>query len=634
MRNYRVAIVGFGPRGLSLLERLAAVYRELAPSWTLAIDLVDPGEPGQGAHPADQPDHLLANTVSGQVTMFTDDSVRHAGPIEPGPSLMDWARAAGYRRFGSGFKQAQHGGEVVEENDYLPRSLLGRYFSYVYDRLIEALPPNVVVTYHRCLANDVHRQPGGRYEVVLDNGVRLDANHVVIVTGHGDNDLTEADESLLNRTRALQDTHPRLQFIPRVKPFSVLQSIPKDATVGIQGIGLTAYDIIADLTIGRGGEFHADADRRLRYRPSGKEPRLVVFSRQGIPFCARATNEKGVGGLYKPRFFTRPWIDSIREERYRETGSEQLDFDRDLWPVLVKEMCFAYRLSETGESDAVGYEPLPRHRAIIDKLLFPFKGKVFDNDESFARAVKQHVEEDVAHAKDGNVSDPVKAATDVLRDVRDYLRYAVDYGGLTECSHRVFLGEAVPNMYRLSAGAPKERNMELLALLEAGLLSFGPGPNAQLDFDEKQACFVLRSTRLVQPASRTFDVLVRARTDCAVELSGQTSPFLRNLLAGGIVRPFMNGAFSPGGLDVDSAQNVVDAQGRVQKRVWALGIPAEGPNFCTYVLPRVQVNSRFLQFSGRCAVSIVADIDAQDAALNARTHRPEDASIAVEQHDG
>lgn len=627
MRNYRVAIVGFGPRGLSLLERLAAAYRGLAPGFALAVDLVDPGAPGQGAHPAGQSDHLLANTVAGQVTMFTDDSVRGAGPIEPGPSLLEWANAAGYRRFGNTFKQARAGGAAIEENDYLPRSLLGRYFSDVFDRLVEGLPPNVVVTHHRCLAKDVHRLANGHYEVVLDSGIRLDANHVVIVTGHGDNDLSEADRHLLDRAQALQSVNPRLRFIPRVKPFSVLQSIPGDAIVGIQGIGLTAYDIIADLTIGRGGEFHAQSDGRLRYRASGQEPRLVVFSRQGIPFCARATNEKGVGGLYKPRFFTRSWIDGIRRDRYRETGSEQLDFERDLWPVLVKEMCFAYRLSETGETEALDYEPLPRHRAIIERLLFPFKGKTFDTSEAFAAAVKQHVEDDVAHAQGGNVSDPVKAATDVLRDVRDYLRYAVDYGGLTEQSHRAFLNEAVPNMYRLSAGAPKERNMELLALFEAGLLSFGPGPNAQLDLDETRACFVLHSTRLTEPASRTFDVLVRARTDCAVELGGQTSPFLRNLLDGGMIRPFKNGAFLPGGLDVDSSQNVVDAHGQVQKRVWALGIPAEGPNFCTYVLPRVQVNSRFLQFSGRCAVSILADIQAQDAALDRETRYAEDLRV-------
>lgn len=614
MQNYRVAIVGFGPRGLSLLERLSAVYRELRPGWGLAIDLIDLGEPGQGVHPANQPDHLLANTVSGQVTMFTDASVQNAGPIEPGPSLLEWASDAGYRRIGSNFRRADSGGEAIAENDYLPRSLLGRYFSDVFHRVIEALPPNVAVTRHPCLAKDVVPQMTGRFEVVLENGTCLDVDHVVIATGHGDNLPGDADVRLIERAHDLRASNPRLQFISRVKPFSVLQSIPKDATVGIQGIGLTAYDIIADLTVGRGGAFHADDDQRLRYVPGGQEPRLIVFSRHGIPFCARAVNEKGVGGLYKPRFFTRQWIDSIRSDRYRLTGSSKLDFDRDLWPVLVKEMCFAYRLTETGESDTEDYVPHPHHRAIIDKLLYPLHGRVFADAGAFVSTVRQIVEDDVAHAKRGNVSDSLKAASDVLRDVRDYLRYAVDYGGLTESSHRAFLSEAVPNMYRLSAGAPKERNMELLALLDAGVLMFGPGPNAELHLDENRACFVLHSTKLETPASQVFDVLVRARTDCAVELRGQTSSFLQNLLDRGLIRPFMNGEFSPGGIDIDSAQNAVDAQGNVQKRVWVLGIPAEGPNFCTYVLPRVQVNSRFLQFSGRCAVNILNEIQAKSAA--------------------
>jgi len=76
MQTCHVVIVGAGPRGLGVLERITAVYAERAPDWGLHVHLVDPGEPGQGTHKSFQPEHLLTNTVAGQLTLFTDESVR------------------------------------------------------------------------------------------------------------------------------------------------------------------------------------------------------------------------------------------------------------------------------------------------------------------------------------------------------------------------------------------------------------------------------------------------------------------------------------------------------------------------------------------------------------------------------
>jgi hypothetical protein len=208
-----------------------------------------------------------------------------------------------------------------------------------------------------------------------------------------------------------------------------------------------------------------------------------------------------------------------------------------------------------------------------------------------------------------------------LRDVRDYVRYAVDYGGLTEESHRRFLNEVIPVMYRVSAGAPKERNIELLALIDAGIAAFGPGPNPDVSFDKARARFVLRSTRLDRPVEHYADVLIRARIDCSVHPEKQDVPLIRNMLRRGTLRPHMNGGFHPGGIDADASQNVISATGQVHRNLWALGILVEGPNFCTYVLPRALVNSRFIQFSGRCALNMFALLDAR--------HKQQSAAIAA-----
>jgi uncharacterized NAD(P)/FAD-binding protein YdhS len=620
MPIFHVVIVGAGPRGLGVLERIAAVYGARGPGWGLHVHLVDPGEPGQGTHKSFQPDHLLTNTVAGQLTLYTDASVRDSGPIKPGPSLLEWARAQSYRRVGGRYLQTPTDGEEIDENDYPPRVLLAEYLTFVYDQLARSLPANVQLTHYRCLAEDIESLDDGRLRVVISGGYGIVADCVVMTTGHTENRPSEEDERLEAQVAATRRRNPKLQYFRSVDPIQMLRTVSADALVCIQGIGLTAYDVVSELTIGRGGRFVPAGERRLRYLPSGREPRMILCSRQGIPFSARGVNQKGIAGLHRPVFFTRPWIDALRRAKEAQTGSGKLDYHADLWPTLKKEMCFVYDSTLAGRAPELqGYAPSATAEQAVAEMLAPIPAERFEDERAFADAVRRHTECDLAHAFAGNVQGPYKAATDVLRDVRDYIRYAVDYGGLTEESHRRFLNEVIPVMYRLSAGAPKERNMELLALIDAGIARFGPGPNPDLYLDQAQARFTLRSTRLAQPAESHPDVIIRARIDCAVYPERQLSLLIRNMLKNGVLRPYMNGEFHPGGIDIDAAQNVIDATGRVHRNLWALGIVVEGANYCTYVLPRALVNSRFIQFSGRCVLNMFELLDARHASLQPTT---------------
>jgi hypothetical protein len=124
MKHPSVTIIGMGPRGRSILERIAAYARGTA--CRLQVNLVEPNECGPGVHSPRQPQHLLINTVASQVTIFPSrDSVAIA-PVCATPSLTEWARAQGYRRFGEQFHQVEpdSGGAEVTDTGYLPRQLL------------------------------------------------------------------------------------------------------------------------------------------------------------------------------------------------------------------------------------------------------------------------------------------------------------------------------------------------------------------------------------------------------------------------------------------------------------------------------------------------------------------------------
>ena len=78
MKAIAVAIVGMGPRGLTVLERILEHAHSLPEASRLDIEVFEPGDCGQGVHPAGQSDHLLINTVASQVTMFARAASRVA----------------------------------------------------------------------------------------------------------------------------------------------------------------------------------------------------------------------------------------------------------------------------------------------------------------------------------------------------------------------------------------------------------------------------------------------------------------------------------------------------------------------------------------------------------------------------
>ncbi|NEB74185.1 FAD/NAD(P)-binding protein, partial [Streptomyces sp. SID14478] len=133
--EFSLAIVGAGPRGTSVLERLTASVDELLPADArLTVHVVDPCPPGAGGvWRTDQAPELLMNTVASQVTLYTDDSVDCAGPVRPGPSLYEWA--------------ARHD-VPLGPDDYPSRAQYGRYLRQVFAAAVAAAPARVEVVVH------------------------------------------------------------------------------------------------------------------------------------------------------------------------------------------------------------------------------------------------------------------------------------------------------------------------------------------------------------------------------------------------------------------------------------------------------------------------------------------------------
>ncbi|MBL1092630.1 MULTISPECIES: FAD/NAD(P)-binding protein [Streptomyces] len=605
-----LAVVGAGPRGTSVLERICASAAELAPGARLTVHLVDPAPPGAGqVWRTAQPPELLMNTVASQVTLFTDDSVECAGPIRTGPSLYAWE------------------GCELGPDDYPGRALYGRYLEWVFRRTVRTAPEGVTIDVHRARAVRLTEAPDGAQSLTLDDGRTLHGlNAVVLAQGHLPTRAGPEEQRLASYAAG-----HGLRYLPPANPADLaadLEALAPGRPVILRGLGLNFFDHMALLTTARGGSFVPGPDGRLRYLPSGREPRLYAGSRRGIPYHARGDNAKGAHGRHLPLLLT---PDVIAAFRKRADSGEPTDFLTEVWPLVAKEVETVYYEALLARREATAPPRATRsaddstparyrfrerflgtaHRgaeeaAVLDafgippadrwdwhRISRPHTEHGFADRAAFREWLLDHLRADIAHARQNNVSGPVKAALDVLRDLRNELRQIVDHGGLAGASRRDHLDRwYTPLNAFLSIGPPRRRIAEMAALIEAGVLEVvGPRMAVRTGTADGNGPGFTAASPDVPGSEVTAAALIEARLP-EPDLRRTGDALLSRLLADGGCRPHTVDGYETGGLDVTpSPYHLVEADGRPHPRRFAVGVPTEGVHWVTAAGARPGVGS-------------------------------------------
>ncbi|WP_429941311.1 FAD/NAD(P)-binding protein (plasmid) [Agrobacterium vitis] len=608
----RIAILGMGPRGLTALERIVA-HAGLHPDIAINILVFDPQDPGFGCHSPAQPRHLLVNTVASQLTLFSDETVRQAGPVLHGPSFYEWLADTGVM-------------PDVNPDGYYSRALFGEYLGFVYAFICRMAPDHVRIVHRRASVERAERQADGRW--ILHAGkTQEDAfDYMFLTSGH--TPRREAETTKAN-ARLIADPYPVAER---------LSGLNAGVRVAVEGMGLTTFDILSELTIGRDGRFYRSSlNGKLHYQSSGREPQIIAYSRSGLPLSARAVNQKGVSGQYKARFLTPERIGELRKKG-------KIDFAADILPLLQRDMEYvyytaylkkAYTLTEAllfGNrllfADEVARAALieryipSEDRFSFEKIATPLDPTALASHNDFRVWLRQYLQADLKEAEAGNIESPLKAACDVLRDLRDNLRAAIDFSGLSEASNRWLHSEFVSVMNRLAVGPPRERIEQMIALMEAGILIADLGPGTRAEADSSTGGWRIIPGHWQQEALAA-DILIKARISLHSPLE-DASPFINKILQDGHARIFRNGEFHPSGFDLDRNLNLIAADGSVTDNVWALGMLSEGPKFYTFIVPRPGVNSTAIVDAGRAVSTMFAAIrqkPANDSASSLATPR-------------
>jgi hypothetical protein len=580
-----IALVGAGPRAVAIAARLVADHRVLTPGIPLVVHLVDAVEVGAGrTWRRDQHPLLLNNSYCAETTVFADETVPTAGPVEAGPSLAEWARDVAAEPDGFDPWVAR---EAVGTQpwSFPSRRFHGAYFRWALDRVIASAPEEIAFVEHVGLVAALQESATSRQLLVFTDGRRLEADVAVLVQGLLTSDGTVDVVELTAEAQARGLTY----LAPGMPTERDWDRVRGGEPVLIRGLGATFFDVVGLLFEGRGGRFVRGSDGELSYRPTGSEPRVIAGSRHGLPYRAKAYYATGLPEPIEPT-----WFSAAREAELLESraGRADVDFGRDLADHIAGDFrgVFETAARRTGSAErfdwaSIVHPAAPRqHRS--DTEWRTFLDRYFA-DELFR----------IRHPTDSPHKAVHRAMETVRRRIsRLVLAQVFDPGSVVRDIKQTLM----PQSLVLASGPPPERLEQLVALRRAGVIEIlGPELSIEVTADG------FRATTAVPGQRRTAATMAEARMTLG-DLRSTDDPLMRSMIGAGQARLHRvrgrDQEIETSTLDVTGDQFLlVDASGRPHPRRLVVGSPAGDVQWYSAIGAIPRTGDKFLVGADRVA---------------------------------
>jgi uncharacterized NAD(P)/FAD-binding protein YdhS len=478
----RIAIVGFGPRGLGALEALTRAAE--AGGTPVAVDIFDPGR-WPAAGPNFSPDENEACLLN--LPLRTLD-------LPPPPE-------GGIESFGAWLGNAGRDGEA-----YLPRARLGQYLVARFEALMSRLPVHIKVTLNRHRIEKAKHDSAG-WTLHAEGEAFGPYHHILLSLGQPetrpDKQLARWQNHADEHGLALCSAYPGADLVTAAEGWA-------GRVVGIRGLALSALDVVRLLSIGLGGRFENG-----RYLPSGREPgRIVPFSLDG-----HAPAPKPANAALDEQFDPRP-----EEYNAFETalGKILMDGTDDLAPICHTLASATLRVLADSGSDAT--------RDTVDDWLRTERESPGAQER---RGTTAALCANIAQAEGTAQPEIGYVIGQVWRKLQPQLRSIYDATPVNAATASA-LTDFDEGLKRYSYGAPVETARQLLTLIEAGLVE----PRAADDPDIRLTPegWQLHSG----DQSLTVDIMIDSVLPSPV-LARVEEPLIENLRTSTILQPLGEG---------------------------------------------------------------------------------------------
>ncbi len=552
-----IGIIGGGPRALTVIERLTAYAVSGGTSTNVVV--IDDYDPGAGMlWQTALPGTLITNTLAADNSVFPGHDLQPPVPILRPRSVFEWGQAmvAGEVEI-SGLGVATEA--IVEEaammqpTSFPSRRFLGCYLRWHFQELQKHSSPQLTISHRRARVVEIEPQSDGRHALRLQekNGrSTLLVDAVVLATGHTANHLDASQRILAEAAHKAGLDYRTPGFIEdHLSP-----TLPAGRNVFIRGAGLHFHDLLALLTVGRGGHFVTQPNGNLVYIAGGDEPRLLVTSRSGLPYLAR------------PSALLTYDVSALHNRIAQSVAKGRDHFGRNIWPLIQDEL-LAAAYSSRRDVDLA---------ALITSMTDPLSGRHFPTVSALNQTILERLEEDIQAASVSR-SHPSKIMAEIMRTLAGplgRLRSVKEFASGPECAACPDWSWYERAVAALGSGPPVIRIRELVALMHAGIVTF-IGRNANIEVKGGAFRAFVSDAQQVEAS-----ILVEARAPLRRAVYS-SEPVLVNLLRRGQARFKMTGEQNTGALDHDLSYRLIDQLGHSHKSIFAIGLPILGADFST-----------------------------------------------------
>ena len=538
-----LGIIGAGPRGVLLLERILASADSYLGNEKLEVHLIDSFPPAGGRIWRKAQSHLLwMNSRAEDVSFFPDETVQIAGPLFLGPTLWEWMRdEAPHLDIPQAVKDEA---ARAKPGTFPSRVLAHEYLTWFLEKITTAYADRIEVTIHQARAIDI-KTLAGKEIISLEKGSNVIVDVVLLSQGHLDTEPTLREQEFL--TIAAEND---LSYIPtaHTADLNLDESLPSEDVL-VQGFGLAFIDLLVLLTQGRGGTFQ-ESGEDLIYLPSGNEPHIVVGSGRGVPYRSKIGYSVGTPAPKIPRYLT---VDAIKS---RIVGGKVTDFQSQVWPLIAKDLAYAHyaelfranpeRTNIPWAQFESEYDSLEWYSAELrelekraltnsndilnfEKLDQPLRDLQVQDLNELQKVIRGHIAADFERRHDSSFSSDA-AVFSALLLIFGGLGAIIQSGLLTA---RTIMEEIEGKFFGffsyVASGPPGPRLKQLLALSDAGILTF-LGSNSEFAYSPDLKKFIGKSANHSEVVATR--VLIEARIpDSKVERA--IDPLIQNLLTRG-----------------------------------------------------------------------------------------------------
>ncbi len=495
----RIAMVGLGPRGLGALEALAAGASKAGR--TLSVDVFD-ARPSCGAGPNFDPEESPICLLN---IPMRDIAIRPPGFTRVG-GFADWLT------------------DAPDPDEFPTRAELGRYLEARWADLTNL---GLLTLTHRTERVEVLHQVAEGWTLQVAGQDFGPYAEVLLTPGQPavtpDDQLAGWQEHDRQSAATLAQAYPARRLAGAAKDWT-------GQTVAIRGLALSAFDVLRVLTVAQGGRFE-----NRRYHPSGREPaRILPFSLDGKPPFPKP----GTGEL-DSRFLPRQEETAAFE---RAIGDAARGPAEDVAPLissaLVPVVTRILRACDAAQEAA----------QVANWLALEWNTPgVQETDSPF-----ETLQSGVAMAEGAAAPSIGYTVGQVWRKWQDELRVGYNPAQTKPATAQKVVGFD-EGLKRYSYGPPLTSSLELMALIEAGLvdLAFAADPGIEQVGDG----WALSASDRREVARVMIDGVM-----ASPDLSSVTDPLVAGLVDDGQLSPLAEGVAArttaDGGL-IDKAGQVV-----------------------------------------------------------------------------